>query len=53
MIKNWTVGRPGNEATLSNGYMISMSEYSVDAQLELFAGFKSCRGLQHEQVATS
>jgi len=25
VIKNWTVGRPGNEATLSNGYMISMS----------------------------
>jgi len=41
VIKNWTVGRPGNEATLSNGYMISMSGYSVDAQLELFAGFKS------------
>ena len=29
------------EATLSNGYMISISGYSVDAQLELFAGFKS------------
>ena len=24
VIKNWTVGRPGNEAILSNGYMIGI-----------------------------
>ena len=35
-IKNWMVGRPGNEATLSNGYVLG---YSGDARLEL-TGFK-------------
>ena len=34
------VGRPGNEATLSNGYNNDwyILGYSGDAQLELFAG---------------
>ena len=41
-IKNCLVGRLGNKATLSNSYMIGMSlGYFGDAQLELFAGFKS------------
>ena len=39
--KTGTVGRPGNEATLSHGYMIGMYVlgYSVDAQLELLASW--------------
>ena len=41
-IKNCSVGRLGNKATLSNSYIIGMYlGYLGDAQLELFAGFKS------------
>ena len=41
-IKNCSVGRLGNKATPSNSYMIGMHlGYFGDAQLELFAGFKS------------
>ena len=40
-IKNWTVGRPGNKATLSNSYMMGIVLiYFGDAQLQLFGGFK-------------
>ena len=42
-IKNCTVGRLGNKATLSNSYIYDWYAlgYFGDAQLELFAGFKS------------
>ena len=50
-IKNWMVGRPGNEATLSKSYMIGMS-WNILVMLSYSRLQKSCNK-QAEQWKTT